>query len=99
MAIEFVDESKKINWKLVIGGVAVLVLLGGGIYALFFAPVPAIEVIAPASTRSASELSGVKFQGDLDAVVKEFPPQGKLRRYVGDINVGETGRENPFVKY
>ena len=79
--------------------VVIFAVLGGGIYLLFFGPVPAIERVIPSQLKSTIEISSVNFRADLDEVAKQLPPQGKLRRYVGDPSVGESGRINPFFEF
>ena len=93
------QEQQTTNWRALIWIGLVFVIIGGGAYFLFLAPAPAIEKVIPTELKSASELSNVKFRTDLDSVVRELPPQGKLQRYVGQPNVGPTGRENPFLKF
>lgn len=95
MAITF-EEEKQFNWKALIIAVVAGIVIIGGAYFLFFAPVPAIEVIAPPSVRSASELSGVEFDPTSVVNSEDFR---SLRRYVGQQTTGKTERVNPFIKY
>ena len=91
-----IQEQKLFNWKMLVGFIVAVLAVIGGIYFLFFAPVPGIEVIAPASVSSASELSGIEFNPENLVNGEKFR---SLRRYVGQPTVGQIGRENPFVKY
>lgn len=68
----------------------------GVIYFLFFAPVPGIEVIAPASVVSTSELSGIEFSPESVVNSDKFR---LLRRYTGQASIGQVGRDNPFIKF
>lgn len=90
------EEGRKFNWKGVITGTAVLAVIAAGLYFLFFAPVPGIEVIAPPAVQSAAELSAVQFD---PASVVNSDDFRALRRYTGEPTVGQIGRVNPFVKY
>ena len=98
MALVF-EEKKQFNWKglAVFGGT--IVLAAAAVYFLFFTPVPAIEVIVPPAAQSTAEISNIALRPNLDPVIKELPPQGKLRRYVSQQSIGQIGRLNPFVKY
>lgn len=98
MALVF-EEKKEFNWKglIVFGGA--IILAAATVYFLFFTPVPAIEVILPPAVKSTAEISTVALRPNLDSVMKELPPQGKLRRYVSQQSIGQIGRPNPFVKF
>ena len=93
------QEQQETNWKALIWIALVLIIVGFGGYFLFWAQAPAIEKVIPNELKSAAELSNVKFRTDLDSVVRELPPQGKLQIYVGKPGVGQTGRSNPFLKF
>jgi len=93
MAI-LVEEQQTFNWKIPVFFVITLAAVGGLVYYLFFAPVPGIEFIAPASVKSTTELSNVELNlGVGTELIKNF------RRYTGQPSVGQIGKENPFVKY
>jgi len=93
MAI-LIQEQQAFNWKALVIFMVSLAVVGGLIYYLFFAPVPGIEFIAPASIKSTTELSNVELDlGVSTELIKNF------RRYTGQPSVGQIGRENPFVKF
>lgn len=93
MAI-LIEEHQAFNWKALVIFIIALTIVGGAIYYLFFAPVPGIEIIAPASVRSTTELSNVELDlGVSTDLIRDF------RRYTGQPSVGQIGRENPFIKY
>jgi len=96
MAIVLEGEKRRFDWKLPALILAITGVLGGGIYFLFFAPTPAIEVIVSPAVRSTSELSSIRF--DPAAVVnsEEFR---SLRRYGSDPTIGRVGRSNPFIEF
>ncbi len=96
MAIILEEGEKKFNWKGFMTVSAILLLLAGISYALFFAETPKIEIVVPQSVRSASELSQVQF--DPASVVNSASFKA-LRRYVGEQTTGVLGRQNPFVKF
>src|SRR5579864_4515360 len=99
MAI-ILQEGPKFNWKALIIVLVIVAALGGGAYALFFAPVPAIEQIIPLQLQPTLELSNIELQSDLSPVANAFSPsQTKFRIYSGEPSVGATGRTNPFIKF
>ena len=95
MALVF-EEEKKFNWRGVIIVAAIILVVGGAIYFLFFTPVPVIEIIVSPQTRSTEELSGVQFD---PASVVNSEDFRALRRYVGQPGIGKIGRSNPFIKF
>jgi flagellar basal body-associated protein FliL len=96
MAIVLEGEQKKFNWKILILVLGVIGVIGGGIYFLFFAPTPAIEVIVSPAVRSASELSNISFD---PAAVVNSDTFRSLRRYASEPTIGRVGRANPFVEF
>ncbi|MDO8429919.1 MAG: hypothetical protein Q7S73_00955 [bacterium] len=95
MAI-ILEEKKQFNWKILITISVIVLIVGGGAWLLFFAPAPAIEIIAPSSARSTSELSNVQL--DVSGVITDEKFRS-LRRYTGQPSVGQVGRANPFIKF
>ncbi len=96
MAIVLEEGEKKLNLRGLITVSAIILVLAGVSYALFFAETPKIEIVIPQSVRSASELSQVQF--DPASVVNSASFRA-LRRYVGEQAMGVLGRQNPFVKF
>jgi len=96
MAIVLEEGEKKLNLRGLITVSAIILVLAGVSYALFFAETPKIEIVIPQSVRSASELSQVQF--DPASVVNSAYFRA-LRRYVGEQAMGVLGRQNPFVKF
>ena len=92
------EEKKEYNWGTLLIILAIITLVIGLAYFLFFAPVPAIESekLKPAALQTATEFSGVEFD---PATVINSDKFRSLRRFVGQSSVGKTGRENPFIKY
>jgi len=97
MAI-ILEEQKKSNLKSILLVGFIFILIGGAGY--FFAGdlFVAEEIILPTVKSTATEISALKFQPDLDNLIKELPPQGKFKSYIGQPTVGQLGRENPFIK-
>ena len=91
-----VEENKSFNWKMLAIVAAIILVISGVIYFLFFAPVPGIEIIAPASVNSTSELSTIEFSPENVVNDEKFRA---LRRYIGQATVGQIGRVNPFIKF
>ncbi len=96
MAIVLEETKKQFNWKLPALILAIIGVLGGAIYFLFFAPTPAIEVIVSPAVRSASELSNIRFD---PAAVVNSDAFRSLRRYSSDPTIGRVGRTNPFIEF
>lgn len=95
MAITFEQESR-FNWKALLTVFIILVVLGVAVYYLFLAPAPAIEVIVPSSVKTATELSQAEFD---PSVVVNSEVFRTLRHYSGESSKGETGRDNPFMRF
>jgi len=88
-------KLKELNWKVIGAVTAAVVILGGGVYFLFFSPTPVIEVIIPPAVRSTSELSNIRF--DPGPVAQSLST--KFKNYAGKPAVGKAGRRNPFIEF
>ena len=96
MAIVLEKEKKPVKLiPLIIVGVVVIVVVGG-IYFLFFAPVPGIEAIIPTEQKLTTNLSNLEL--NTQPAVDAFG-SGRLKRYANPPSVGQVGRTNPFVKF
>ena len=96
MAILIQEESRSINWFAALIGIFVAVAIGAGIYFLFFAPVPGIEIIIPVPLQSANKISGISIDPSTVINSQSFR---SLRIYTGLPGVGQLGRANPFLPY
>ncbi len=96
MAIILKQQRKKTNWFALLTFVFFLVVIFGGAYLLFFADSPVIEIIAPTTFRSTAELSQVEF--DPSQIISN-PTLKTLRQYGNLPNVGNLGRDNPFLNF
>ncbi|NCN53131.1 hypothetical protein GW950_01560 [Candidatus Wolfebacteria bacterium] len=95
MAISF-SQEEGFSWKSIIGFVIIFLIIVIGAYFLFFAPVPGIDVIAPASVRTTAELSEIEFSPESVVNGEDFRA---LRKYTGQASIGQVGRINPFIAY
>lgn len=97
MAIIIEEEKRKINWFAAIVIVLVLAALFVSIYYLFFSKTPFIEKIVPLQPelQSLNQLSNIKFDPVLIADSGVFQV---LRKYINPIEIGPTGKDNPFSK-
>ncbi len=76
--------------------ILVVVAVAGGIYMLFFAKTPLIEVVAPPEVGSISELSKVDFSASDFSQSTVF---SSLKRHVSEAEAGPAGRTNPFSPF
>ena len=95
MAIVIQEEKRKINWF----GLGVVFLITATaftlIYYLFFVKPPLIEKVAPPKLQSIKELSSIKL--DPNAVIND-PRFQTLKIYANQIEIGQVGKANPFMK-
>lgn len=96
MAIVLKEQKKRVNWFAFLVFVFFLTIIFGGAYLLFFTPLPGIETLVPTTLRSATELSQVDFD---PAEVISNPTLNTLRQYGNLPNVGNLGRDNPFLGF
>ena len=97
MAIKVEQRKKdKAVWPIVAVIIVVVAVLAGAIYYVFFAPVPALEVIAPPPLRTAKEIAQIKV--DPTSVI-ESQAFKNLRNYAPLPTIGQIGRVNPFINY
>ncbi len=84
------------NWfSLGITAFAVFAIIFG-IYFLFFAPTPGIEIVLPGSLQSADKVTAVQIDPSTVLNSREFR---SLRSYTGLPGVGQVGRDNPFLPF
>lgn len=96
MALLIQEEKRSINWFAALVGIFAVLAVGIGIYFLFFAPVPGIEIIVPVPLQSANKISGISID---PSTVINSPSFRSLRIYTGLPSVGQLGRANPFLPY
>ncbi|MEK7568395.1 MAG: hypothetical protein AAB498_02080 [Patescibacteria group bacterium] len=97
MAIIIEEEKRKINWFAAFVIILVLAILFVSVYYLFFSGEPLIEKVIPLQPelQSLNQLSSVKFDPALIADNNLFQ---LLRKYVNPIEIGPTGKDNPFLR-
>ena len=95
MAFSFTEQSNS-NWITIIVISIVAIALVGGVYMLFFAEAPLIEVVAPSDLETVSDLSKVNFSS---TDFSSDPVFNSLRRHVSEAEPGPAGRENPFAPF
>lgn len=78
----------------ILGFLAVLGVLGGAAYYMFFAPTPGFEVIVPSELERTQTIS--TFDLDPQAVFNS-PEFRQLEKYGGLPTGGTFGRANPFL--
>lgn len=90
------EERQQFNWKALLIFLAVIAMVFGLAYFLFFAPSPVVQEIIPSSVKSTAELSTVNLNPNEllgNATYKS------LKQYGGPMAVPQVGRENPFIKF
>ncbi len=95
MAIVIQEEKRKINWFALSVIFSMAAIITAMIYYLFFIKPPLIEKVAPLKLQSIKEISSIKL--DPEAVVNN-PKFQILKQYAKPINIGQFGKNNPFVK-
>lgn len=95
MAFSFKEQSNN-SWINILVYTLVVAAIAGGVYMLFFAEAPFIEVVAPPDLETVSDLSKVNFSaGDF----QDDPVFRSLRRNVSEAEPGPAGRDNPFAPF
>ena len=95
MAIIIEQEKRKINLFALSVVILIVAVIGAGTYYLFFASIPFVERVAPSRLQSLQELSAIKLQPE--AIVNN-PNFQILKQYINPVEIGETGKVNPFVR-
>jgi hypothetical protein len=96
MAIIIGSENQKGGLVHIILGIVVVILVVFGAYYVFFVTPPfGEEVDVPSGLDTISEISSVKV--DPQEVLE--PIANILEKRVGDPELGEFGRENPFSSF
>ena len=95
MAIIIEEEKRKINWFAAFVIILVLAILFVSVYYLFFSGEPLIEKVIPLQPelQSLNQLSSVKFD---PALITDNNLFQLLKKYVNPIEIGPTGKDNPF---
>ncbi|MEK7464755.1 MAG: hypothetical protein AAB617_03180 [Patescibacteria group bacterium] len=93
MAIIVEQEKKSVNWVAVISTTIIIAVLFLGSYFVFFKKPELIEVVAPSSLESLSNISKLSF--DAESVLGS-PTFKLLRQYELQVAPGTPGRSNPF---
>jgi len=94
MAIIIESEKKRINFVALFGTVAIIGIIAGIIYYLFFAPVPGIETIVPSRLKSAGEIAKIELNPQ---EIFENPVFRNLRQYVNPLEAESTANPSPFL--
>ena len=97
MAIIIEEEKRKINWFAAFVIILVLAILFVSVYYLFFSGEPLIEKVIPLQPelQSLNQLSSVKFD---PALITDNNLFQLLKKYVNPIEIGPTGKDNPFLR-
>ncbi len=95
MAIVIEEEKRRINWFTLAVIILIVATIVATIYYLFFASVPLIEKVAPPRLQSLKEISSLKLQPEDVLNNQTFQI---LRQYINPIEVGPSGKTNPFLK-
>ena len=95
MAFAFQEESNKSLFGTTMA-ILIIVAVAGGVYMLFFAKAPLIEVVAPPEVETVAELSKVDFSA---SDLSESAVFSSLRRHVSEAEAGPAGRANPFSPF
>ncbi len=96
MAIILKEQKKGINWFAILVFVFLFAVVIGGGYFLFFAATPGIEIVAPSSLQSTSDIASVRF--DPSRVVNHQTLKS-LRQLGGLPGIGVLGRSNPLINF
>lgn len=96
MAIVIEAEKKSLPWLTIFTWLIVVGVLFGGVYSLFFASTPLIEVIRPVFLKDISDLAQI--QADPQKLM-DNPEFGLLREYVElpQTAAEKIGKSNPFL--
>lgn len=90
------EERQQFNWKALIIFIAIIAVVFGLAYFLFFAPSPVVQVIIPSNVKSTAELSTVNLNPNDLLGNKVYQ---SLKQFGAPVAAPQTGRENPFIKY
>ena len=94
MAIAIEREKKRINFVALLGAVAIIGIIAGVIYYLFFAAIPGIETIVPSRLKSAGEIAKIELNPQ---EVFENPVFRNLRQYVNPLEAESATNPLPFL--
>ena len=102
MAFVVAEERKKVEWVPIAIGFLVVALVGGGVYTLFFSESPLIDTLTKQEESdlqtSAVELGKVQRQVSPENFLNN-PLFRSLKNQVAPMQVGETGKANPFQTF
>lgn len=96
MAILIQEQKKSVNWFAIAVTIFVVGTIVFGLYYLFFAPTPGIEIVVPPPLQSATRISTIEIDPTTVLNSRAFR---SLRAYAGLPTAGATGRNNPFVSF
>ena len=97
MAIVFQEQKKTVNWiRLLFISFTILFVIFG-IYALFFAEKPRIEVVLPEPLKRVSQISNLP-AADPSEVLNSQTFR-RLQTFFPAPGVGVLGRQNPFAPF
>ena len=96
MAILLEQQKRKMDWFSLGVTAFVIFCIIFGIYFLFLAPTPGIEIVVPLALQSAGKVSSLQVDPSTVLNSREFR---SLRSYTGLPGLGVTGRPNPFLPF
>ncbi len=94
MAFAFKEESNKSLFTTTMATL-IIIAIAGGVYMLFFAKAPLIEVVAPPEIGTVAELSKVDFNASDLSGSAVF---SSLRRHVSEAEAGPAGSIYTFSR-
>lgn len=96
MAILIQQKKNGINWFAISITTFAVAFVVFGIYYLFFAPTPGIEIVVPSTLDTASRITSLEVDPSAVLNSRQFR---LLRVYTGLPSVGQVGRSNPFLAF
>ena len=98
MAIIIEEEERRAGLLTIVMYLIFLLIVGAGLYYLFFKNPGVITVVAPESFKSTEQLSKIALDLDPNAVI-ESPAFKALLPHVAPGEPTAVGRQNPFLGF
>jgi len=96
MAIVVEEPKPGLDFKKIVTGLIIFLMLGASVYFLFFKTPPLIEVVIPSQFKQIHEMSRINL---ISKSIFENPVYQNLRDYSSPLTIPELGRANPFALY